>query len=60
MTKLPTINIRKKEYFINERLQELRSKVYIPDGIEFIPFSKLNEKEMYKVSKILSNQKEKR
>ena len=46
---LPTIKIKGKEYFIDERLQEIRSKVYPPKRIRFINFGNLSKKNLAKV-----------
>ena len=50
---LPTIKIKGKEYFIDERLQEVRSKVYPSESIEFINFGDLKKKDFNRVFDIL-------
>lgn len=46
---LPTIRLKGKTYFIDSRLQELRSKVYPPETIEFVSFGELSKQELKKV-----------
>lgn len=55
---LPTIKLRGKEYFIDARLQEIRSKAYPPKSIEFVCFNDLPKKDLEKVlNKMYSQRK---
>lgn len=53
MNALPTIQIKGKTYFVDERLQEVRSKVYPPESIEFINFGDLPKRIYAKILNIL-------
>jgi len=46
---LPKIELNGRTYFIDIRLQELRSHSYPPDSIEFINFGELPKKDLDKV-----------
>lgn len=50
---LPTIKIKGKEYFIDSRLRELRSKTYPPQNIEFIDFNELPKEVFDRVMDVL-------
>jgi hypothetical protein len=53
MVALPTIRIKGKEYFVDERLKELRSKVNYPEPIEFINFNDLSFQDLNRVFSLL-------
>lgn len=50
---LPKIELNGKQYFIDARLQEIRSAVYPPKSIEFINFNDLPKKDFDKVLNVL-------